>query len=180
MKAEKAYWVFILFAVAMVGVGYLVGNDVPEVATHEMPAAVAPQADGVPSSELPHGRIDFVNGYEQGVQQARAAGKPMLVFFTAEWCHFCKQMAADAFVESSVVDLSERFTCVLVDADAEPQVCRKYGVELYPTVQFISSRGVPLNRIKGKKPSYEVMQEMYAALDAIARLEVAQKPVDRK
>ena len=61
--------------------------------------------------------------------------------------------------------------CILVDADAEPDVCRQFQVTGYPTIQFLSPRGVPLERIVGKKPGHQLMMAMQAALQNVARRE---------
>jgi thiol:disulfide interchange protein len=92
----------------------------------------------------------------------------MLVFFTAEWCHFCHQMADEAFTDPQVVRLAENFVCILVDADREPAICRDYQVSGYPTIQFLSPRGVPLERVVGKKPGHQVLIAMQAALQIVA------------
>jgi uncharacterized protein YyaL (SSP411 family) len=113
--------------------------------------------------------LSFVPSYEQGRRQAAAEGKPMLLFFTASWCKFCHQMADEAFTHPQVVSLSSQFVCVLVDADAEPGVCRRFQVTGFPTIQFLSPRGVPLERIVGKKPGHQLMMAMQAALQNVAR-----------
>ena len=115
------------------------------------------------------GYLKFVEGYQTGYEKALREGKPMLVFFTAEWCHFCHQMANEAFTHDQVVSLSERFVCILVDADSEPEVCKQFRVQGFPTIQFLSPRGVPLNRIVGKKPGHQLMMAMQAALQTVAR-----------
>jgi len=115
------------------------------------------------------GRIQFVEGYARGSEIARREGRPMLVFFTATWCDYCHQMAKEAFSEDQVVRLSGRFLCVLVDADKEPNVCSNFGVRGYPTIQFLSPGGLPLNRITGKRPGHQLVVEMQAALQAVAR-----------
>jgi thiol:disulfide interchange protein len=130
------------------------------------PSEPAPQAS-LPA--VARGRLNFVEGYAQGFQRAQADHKPMLVFFTAEWCHFCHQMADEAFSNPQVVTLAQQFVCVLVDADAEPEVCRQFRVQAFPTVQFMSPRGVPLNRVVGKKPGHQLMISMQAALQSVAR-----------
>ncbi len=93
----------------------------------------------------------------------------MLVFFTASWCHYCHQMADEAFADPQVVSLSEQFTCILVDADREADVCRQYGVTAYPTVQFVSPRGALVGRVVGKQPAHRLMIAMQAALQSVAR-----------
>ncbi|MEX2112686.1 MAG: thioredoxin family protein [Pirellulales bacterium] len=132
------------------------------------PGAVAGRPTG---SQAARGGMPFVEGYDQGYARALAESKPMLVFFTAEWCHFCHQMADEAFTHPQVVRLAEQFVCILVDADREPAVCQQYQVNGYPTIQFLSPRGVPLERIVGKKPGHQVMMAMQTALQNVARRE---------
>jgi thiol:disulfide interchange protein len=129
------------------------------------PASTAQSAQ----PRIERGRLRFVPGFEQGLQQARREGKPVLLFFTAPWCGFCHQMAQEAFTHDQVVRLSEQFVCVLVDADQQPEVCREFRVRGYPTIQFLSPRGVPLNRVTGKKPGHQLVMEMQSALQAVAR-----------
>ena len=134
-------------------------------------AGPAPAAHPTPAStsRLARGHLLFVEGYAQGYEQAMSQGKPMLMFFTAQWCHFCHQMADEAFTHPQVVSLSEHFVCVLIDVDAEPDVCRQFQVSRYPTIQFVSPRGVPLERIVGKQPGHQLMMAMQAALQSVAR-----------
>ncbi len=67
------------------------------------------------------------------------------------------------------MSLSRQFVCVLVDADAEPAACREFEVRSFPTIQFVSSRGVRLNRLIGKQPPHELIAQMQAALETLAR-----------
>ncbi len=127
------------------------------------------QRSGANIPRVAKGHLRFIEGYQNGYAQAVSQSKPMLVFFTAEWCHFCHQMADEAFTHPQVVSLSENFICILVDADAEPNICRQFGVTGYPTIQFLSPRGGPLERIVGKKPGHQLMMAMQAALQNVAR-----------
>jgi len=119
------------------------------------------------------GAISFVQGYDRGYEQAQRQGKPMLVFFSAPWCDYCHRMADEAFADAVVVEWSERFVCVLVDAHAEPEVCGQFRVRAYPTVQFLSPRGVPLNRVVGRRGAEQLVTQMQAALGATARRSTA-------
>lgn len=127
------------------------------------------RADEAAPVTIQRGRLMFVESYEQGLELAQADGKPLLVFFTAPWCNFCHQMASDAFTHEQVVGLSGQFVCVLVDADAQPEVCQHFHVRSFPTIQFLSPRGVPLNRVTGKRPGNQLVMEMQSALQATAR-----------
>ncbi len=129
--------------------------------------ADARQAAVVPT--VARGNIHFIQGYDRGQEEAQRTGKPMMLFFTASWCRYCHEMEAEAFTVPQAVELAQRFTCVLIDADEEASVCRMFHVSGYPTIQFISPGGAPLNRIIGKQPGQQLIMEMHAALQAIAR-----------
>jgi thioredoxin-like negative regulator of GroEL len=121
------------------------------------------------SREIVRGSLRFVEGYHAGMQTAAAQRKPILLFFTAGWCHYCDQLAADAFNDPAVVSLAEQFVCVLVDADREPTICQHFRVRAYPTIQFISARGQSLNRLVGKYPGREIARQMHVALASLAQ-----------
>jgi thiol:disulfide interchange protein len=151
-------------------VGTLLGCEVG--IEHPPDAASAPARSpnrGAASARLERGQLQFVEGFARGRELAVGQSKPMLVFFTAHWCTYCRQMAAEAFTNPQVINLSSQFVCVLVDADAEPEVCRQLQVSGYPTILFLSPRGVPLNRVVGKQPGHQLMMAMQAALQHMAR-----------
>jgi thiol:disulfide interchange protein len=146
----------------------LVGCEVGvEPAAEQVPQAAASAESAAP--HIARGQLKFVEGYREGYAQSARQAKPMLLFFTASWCKFCHQMADEAFTHPQVVRLSDQFVCVLIDADAEPEVCQQFGVSGYPTIQFLSPRGVPLERVVGKKPGHQLMMAMQAALQHVAR-----------
>lgn len=92
----------------------------------------------------------------------------MLVFFTAQGCGYCEQTVREASADADVVRLSKKFVCILVDADLEPEICRDFRVRGYPTIQFMSPQGVPLNRLMGKTGPRQLALQMQAALQATA------------
>jgi thiol-disulfide isomerase/thioredoxin len=176
----------LLGAVTLAGCG---SRSEPATSPQREPAPAASQSSVEPTrAPRPFGsrgsahndaRMNFVHGYAEGYRQSQATGRPMLVFFTAEWCPYCHQMASEAFGQQSVVAMSQKFICVEIDADAEPDVCQQFRVQAFPIVQFVSIRGVPLNRLVGKKPGHEVMVAMQAALQSVARRSTVADPLSR-
>jgi thiol:disulfide interchange protein len=165
MQGSTVKWVMILLLAATA-----LGCE----ETASLPKPVAQSAvEEPPAPKVARGHIRFADGFHGGYEQATREGKPMLVFFTASWCEYCHQMAGEAFVQEQVVSLSEQFVCILVDADREPDVCRQFQVRGYPTVQFLSPWGAPLNRVVGKKPGHQLVVEMHTALQALARRRAA-------
>ena len=157
--------------VAALAIGLLAGCEIgveqPPTPSQSPPAGQT-SAPGQPRGAIGHGQLKFVAPFASGCRQAAAESKPTLLFFTAEWCQFCHQMEAESFTDPRVVSLSERFICTLVDADAEPEVCRRFQINGYPTIQFLSPQGVPLNRIVGKQPGHQLVMAMQTALQTAA------------
>jgi thiol:disulfide interchange protein len=117
------------------------------------------------------GGLRFVRGWELGRRVAAERNQPCLVFFTAEWCTYCKRMEETTFRDSAVVESASQFVCVLVDADAESEVCRRLQVSGYPTVELISPAGTSLGRMTGWQPAPRFLHSLEAALHRYAWLE---------
>lgn len=113
--------------------------------------------------------IAFMHGFDDGKEQAAIEGRPMLLFFTAPWCKYCKQMEKDAFTDAAVSDMSKSFICIEVDADEEPGICKQFRVKGYPTILFLSPRGITLGRIMGRQSGKQLLDQMHLAIESIAK-----------
>ncbi len=127
-----------------------------------------------PQLLVERGQLRFVADSKTGQQLAKHQRKPCLLFFTAEWCTFCHQMETTAFADPTIGKLAEQFVCVLVDADREPDVCREYAIEGFPTVQFLAADGRRLHRLVGRQSTPQLATGMQAALERMAWLDNGQ------
>ncbi len=123
-----------------------------------------------PQKIVGRGQIRFVTDSSLGCQLAKQQGMPCLLFFTAEWCTFCHQMEETAFADPEIGKLAKSFVCVLVDADREPKFCEEYGIEGFPTVQFLAADGRRLRRLVGRQSTPDLKSGMLAALERMAWL----------
>lgn len=85
--------------------------------------------------------VEFVEGYEAGVRRARAEGRPMVLVFKAGWCRHSGMLLQRTLLDPRVVALSRRYVCVAIDADREPEVCRRYAVSAFPTLIVVDAVG---------------------------------------
>jgi thiol:disulfide interchange protein len=85
-------------------------------------------------------------------QRAAAAsgGKPILLDFTAEWCPPCGEMRRTTWTDPAVAAaLAGRYVTVRVDADANPDLVRRYDAEYLPTLILIDAAGHEVRRSVG-------------------------------
>lgn len=80
---------------------------------------------------------------------AKKTGKPIMMDFCAEWCQPCKKMDEEAFRDSRVVHLSEKFVCVRIDVDKHADIAEHYKIEGLPTLIFLDSRARYISRTTG-------------------------------
>jgi protein-disulfide reductase (glutathione) len=59
-------------------------------------------------------------GLDEGLAEAAADHRPLMLVVHASWCPKCKELKP-AFAERELVELSERFVMVNVDQDLEPK-----------------------------------------------------------
>lgn len=137
--------------------------------TVTLPQATAPRLVVPVEAKIARGKIRFDDQYATAISQAQEQHKPVMLFFTAGWCRFCNQMAQDAFRQEPVVGLSDRFVCILVDADREKMLCEQFEVRSFPTIVFLSNQGLPVSRLTGKQPGHRLVMEMQSVLQTIAR-----------
>ncbi|WP_456373779.1 protein-disulfide reductase DsbD [Thiolapillus sp.] len=70
-------------------------------------------------SHLAFKKIKSVSDLQRELASARAAGKPVMLDFYADWCIYCKQMEKNVFNEPAVVSAMSNF--VLLQADVTEQ-----------------------------------------------------------
>jgi thiol:disulfide interchange protein DsbD len=83
---------------------------------------------------------------------ARAAGRPLLVDFRANWCLPCKEFEVKVFSRPDVAEAMQRYTLLRVDLtheDDEPTlgaVKKKYGADTLPAIRLVGPDGAILAR----------------------------------
>lgn len=109
----------------------------------------------IPESAVGAPAITWLSGYDAGLKQARVENKPMLLYFHATWCVFCKKMDTEVFptVEVSQI-VAQHFVPVKVDIDQRENATfiAKFMVRGTPTFVIVNGQEEVLAG-KGGKPS---------------------------
>jgi thioredoxin:protein disulfide reductase len=103
---------------------------------------------------------------DQKRAEAKAAGKPIMIDFWAQWCVYCKKLDKAVWNQPEVVKESLRFVTIKVDAtkaddDEMTAIKNEFKVPGLPRVIFIDSRGEILHgRSSAFKPAAEMLEVM--------------------
>jgi thioredoxin:protein disulfide reductase len=96
-----------------------------------------------------------------GRAQAKAAGKPAVLDFWADWCGACKELDRETWSDPEIRRELERFVAVKLDltasSDANKAKLASYGVPGLPTVIIFDASGREVTRFFGFKPPREVL-----------------------
>ncbi|MBX3443172.1 MAG: thioredoxin family protein [Planctomyces sp.] len=97
--------------------------------------------------------------WETDLQEAHKlsveSGKPMLLVFGADWCHYCKKLEQSTLTNTELAKyINANFIPVHIDADDEPKVTEILEVTGLPCSVVLSPNADLLGRINGyKQPS---------------------------
>jgi len=117
---------------------------------------VAPSTAESASSELIHWYT-----YDQGLTIAKSQNKPIMIYFTTDWCTHCRNLEQNVFMNEEMAEkLSTNFVCIKINADKEKDLVDKYKKSGFlgrrmsmpvPTVIFADSQGNEVYRIEGER-----------------------------
>lgn len=75
-------------------------------------------------------------------EQSARDGKPILLYFTADWCPPCKKMKSSTWVDSKVAGvIRTAYIPVMIDVDQQQAASQAYGVSGIPRVEVLSANG---------------------------------------
>lgn len=116
------------------------------------PPAAEPAADAAAhAAESPAGIDWFAGGIDAAFATASSTGKPVLLYWGAEWCPYCADLEAHVLSRDDVRRKLELFVPVYLDGD-DPGAQRSaetFGVAGYPTVLALAPDRTELARIAG-------------------------------
>ncbi|NOU59335.1 thioredoxin family protein [Marinifilum caeruleilacunae] len=106
--------------------------------------------------------IEFFHGtYAEAQAKAKKEGKQLFMDFYTSWCGPCKVMAKKYFTLESVGKVyNKKFICLKIDAEKGegPEIAKKYGVKVYPTLVFADSSGKEVKTIKGMQNEQQLLE----------------------
>lgn len=106
-------------------------------------------------------RVKFEPYNAKALMTARGAGKPVVVYATADWCGYCQRLDAGALSETSVKTALDSFARLEIDnTSRDPRtgaVLIDMNVEGLPTLIFKDKDGTEVARLVGDQPAEAII-----------------------
>ncbi len=134
------------------------------------PAAAASAAQAPPAAGEPariawrHARTEA--DVAAAFELARSEGKPVLMFWGAEWCPACNQVKATLFQRQDVVERSRAFVPLSLDGDipGAQKLAAQFKVRGYPTLVLFDAAGRELTRLPGEVDPRQYLEVLTLAM----------------
>jgi hypothetical protein len=113
------------------------------------------------------GDVPFTADWKAAMAQAKAAKKPLMIFFTDKKTAEAAKMGGAAFKDARVVEAAKAFVPTIVDADADAAFAERYNVRGVPTIVYADDKGDAAGTTIGASTADEVLRDMKGALDTL-------------
>jgi thiol:disulfide interchange protein DsbD len=130
----------VLYGVLML-VGALAGHSNPLQPLAGFGAA----RDGASAKHLEFTRIKTVADLDRALEAAKAAGRPVMLDFYADWCVSCKEMEhltfTDPGVQAALAPATTLQADVTANDEADQALLQRFGILGPPTIVFFGPEG---------------------------------------
>lgn len=144
-------------------------DDPPKPRTIALVANVQPVVARAEAAALHDGAIAWRRGdVDAAFAEARAADKPVFLYWGASWCPPCNQVKATLFNRREFIERTRFFVPVYIDGDtpAAQELGTRFRVSGYPTMVLFKPDGTEITRLPGEVDAARYLQMLALGMSA--------------
>jgi hypothetical protein len=112
--------------------------------------------------------VVWLNDYGVARREAHDKNLPLVIDFSTQNCHWCRQLEATTFRDPAVVKLlSDHFVALRLDGEKDARIAQSLGINAYPTLVFADANGKILSKQDGYVKAAEFTQIAQRALASL-------------
>ena len=146
----------ILFSIALYMGRGLIGQPIHGLINSYLPPASRTETSAITEGKTPHGGLNWILDFDEGIAMSEMTGKPMFVNFTGYTCTNCRWMETNVLIEPGVVSRLENFVLIELFTDGGPRHMEyqqmeidRFGTAALPFYVILSSDSEELVRFPG-------------------------------
>lgn len=114
------------------------------------PYSKIPPTDNQPEDENIQIKAD---SFPEALELSQKHDKEMLILFSADWCHWCKELKSKTFTDARVEEELKKYILLIIDIEKDAETPKLFDVRGLPTIVVSDSSGKSLKQKSGmQKP----------------------------
>lgn len=115
--------------------------------------------------------IEWVTDYSLARKLSGDKSQPVLLFITADGCHYCEMMNRDTFGDQQVADsLTKSFVAAKLKLAPDSKLAEQLKITLYPTTIILDAEGKVLEYARGYRKGSEMHHRLQEIIDQQTRI----------
>lgn len=105
--------------------------------------------------------VKWFSDLDKGVARAKELKKPLVIEFTADWCHYCKKMDRETMSDPKVkAEIKGCFVAVRLDADQHASILQELGISGIPATLLVDTQSRRGEQIAGFRGADEFLRSL--------------------
>jgi thiol:disulfide interchange protein len=112
---------------------------------------------GISRWTAPREIVPWRSDFAAAQRESSTAGKPVMLYLTAEWCGPCQSLKGTTWADPTVERALRAYVPVKIDVDQHPDLARQYGSDAIPRFVVLGKDGQIVKATEGALPPAEFL-----------------------